>query len=398
MKILIISNLFPPYFLGGCEILCSQVCQELERRGHQVVVLTSTHGLEAGTTKKDLSNVHRILKLYLPFDQPVRRMMRRRRWQIGKHNYDVAKKVISRESPDVIFIWSQLRLMSGAARAAQDSGLPMVYTFNDEYPAYYRPSRFGLAPRTFARYVADNWVFPSITLHGLTFQNSTCISQLLKDNLVSQGVPIFNSEVIYQGIPLEQFPAKSDMGKVERPSRVLYVGQLHQHKGVHTLIEAVNLIASRCGADDISTSIVGDGPEEYKRQLKEMAAQGSATVEFFGKVPHAKLAPIYREHDLFVFPSIWQEPFGLTHLEAMASGTPVISTADGGQGEFLKDGENALIFEKEDSEQLAQQIQRLIGEQDLSRYLAANARATVETEFTLERYIRDLESFLQKAA
>jgi glycosyltransferase involved in cell wall biosynthesis len=110
------------------------------------------------------------------------------------------------------------------------------------------------------------------------------------------------------------------------------------------------------------------------------------------------LSGVYREHDIFVFPSTWQEPFGLTHLEAMACGTPVISTADGGHGEFLKDGENALIFEKENPGQLAAQISRLISDNDLAGHLAATARAMVEQEFTLQRYVTDIEAFLQEAA
>ena len=80
----------------------------------------------------------------------------------------------------------------------------------------------------------------------------------------------------------------------------------------------------------------------------------------------------------------------------MASGTPVVSTADGGHGEFLKHQENALVFDKENPEQLAGHILRLIYDGDLSRRLAANARAMVERQFTIERYGEALESFLQE--
>ena len=128
------------------------------------------------------------------------------------------------------------------------------------------------------------------------------------------------------------------------------------------------------------------------------ALQGHADIKFTGKVEQSQLPGIYREHDIFVFPSKWQEPFGLTHLEAMSSGTPVISTTDGGHGEFLKDGENALVFEKENPGGLAAQISRLIRDNDLARHLAATARAMVEQEFTLKRYVADIEAFLQKVA
>lgn len=399
MKILCISNLFPPYYLGGYEILCAQVCNELEQRGHEIIVLTSTHGLDGRKEGGEISNVHRILKVYIPFDQPPR-LMRMRRWRVGKYNYGLTSDLIAGEHPDVIFIWSQLRLTLGSARAAQDSGIPVACTFNDEHIAGFLPAPFRLTPRHFAGYVADHWIFPDITFRGMQFKHATCISHMLKNNLLSRGMPISDAKVIYQGIPLEQFPEKPEAGKVKTPAHVLYVGQLHPYKGVHTLIEAANMIAD-CGVKDlrsparnVSVSIIGDGPEGYKSKLKEKAAQGNAIFEFVGKVPHSELPRIYREHDIFVFPSTWQEPFGLTPLEAMASGTPVISTADGGHGEILRDGENALVFEKENSEQLAGQIIRLITDRDLGQHLAANARAMVENDFTLKRYVSDLEAFL----
>ncbi|MDP8227852.1 MAG: glycosyltransferase family 4 protein, partial [Candidatus Electryoneaceae bacterium] len=96
-----------------------------------------------------------------------------------------------------------------------------------------------------------------------------------------------------------------------------------------------------------------------------------------------------------VFSSIWQEPFGLTHLEAMASGTPVISTADGGHGEFLEDNVNSLIFEKENDQQLAEHMIRLIDDADLRKRLALTARKVVEEHFTLNGYIDRLEQFLR---
>lgn len=396
MRIQVISNLFPPHFLGGYEILCFQVCQELARRGHQVSVLTSTHGVEGGMVEREPLLVHRLLRLYLPFDRPAR-LMRGWRWRIGRYNYRKTAELVSRERPELIFIWSQCRLTLGAARAAQDSGIPVVYTFNDEHITGYLPARFELGPRALARYAADRWVFPDNTLYRLKLRHVTCISGLLKARLIASGVPVHGARIIYQGIPLQQFPAKAEMGRVGTPTRVLFVGQLNPYKGAHTLIDAAHLVSSRSGLPPLRVSIVGDGAEMYKRQLRSRAIQGSAVVEFRGKTEHADLPRIYREHDIFVFPSIWHEPFGLTHLEAMASGTPVISTAHGGQGEFLKDGENALIFEKENAEQLAGHILQLVQLKEVGPYLAANARAVVERSFALERYVTELEAFLQEA-
>lgn len=407
MRILVISNLYPPYVLGGYEILCDQVCRELCRRGHEVVVLTSRYGLDGDAPAGDAPElppslqVYRTLRLYLSFDRPPR-LLRRRRWLIGKYNYRQTRACVKRVHPEIIFIWSQLRLTVGPARAAQASGRPVVYTFNDENITGYLPARFRPTLRGVAAYILDHWVIPSITLKGLVFDHVTCISQCVKQNVIAQGLPIPHARVIYQGIPLEQFPPKADMGSIHHPARLLYVGQLHPYKGVHTLIEAAHRIAERSTGDAhvapvrFSVTIIGDGPDAYKRRLADLATQGPAVIEFKGKVPHTELPPLYREHDLFVFPSIWREAFGLTHLEAMASGVPVISTANGGQGEFLRHGENALVFQPENAHQLAEHIGRLLRDYALRRRLAERARALVERQFTLERYVSELEAFLQE--
>jgi glycosyltransferase involved in cell wall biosynthesis len=81
----------------------------------------------------------------------------------------------------------------------------------------------------------------------------------------------------------------------------------------------------------------------------------------------------------------------------MASGTPVISTADGGHGEFLEDGVNALVFRKEDARQLAALLLRLLRDAPLRRRLALTARDVVAARFTVDRYVTDLEAFLVEA-
>lgn len=395
MKILIISNLYPPFVLGGYEILCSQVCNDLSERGHDVVILTSAHGFDETDSSyvEPFPNVHRRLKLYIPFsDTP--RLFRRKRYFVGKSNYRVTKSFITKENPDLIFVWSQLRLTVGSARAALDSGIPTAFTFNDEHVGEFMPSQFCFEGKAALRYILDNWIMPSITLKSIDLQHTTCISQQLKSNLLKKHMPIENSKVIYQGIPITKFPMKENVGKVHSPARILYVGQLHSYKGVHNVINAVQLVAKEKGAEYLTLSVIGTGSEQYQLELIRLANRGDALVNFVGQVDHSHLPRLYREHDIFVFSSIWQEPFGLTHLEAMASGTPVISTADGGHGEFLLHNHNALVFEKENERELADKIVKLVEDADLRDRLIVTARKIVEEQFTLKAYVNRLEKFL----
>ncbi|PKL10634.1 MAG: hypothetical protein CVV52_17425 [Spirochaetae bacterium HGW-Spirochaetae-8] len=391
MKILIISNLYPPHVLGGYEILCGQVVQYLRQRGHQVYVLTSNHQSEQSE-----GEVTRTLKLYQSFDRKAT-FMRTARTRTAAYNSRETTRMIGQVRPDVIFIWSLLRLTPAPAREAEKSRIPVVYTFNDENIMSFAGHRFGLSPKKLIHWLLDTFATPSITLHGIAFRHSTCISQILKRNLLAKGLPIASSQVIYQGIPIERFPLRPEAGTRHIPVRILYAGQLHAYKGVHTLIAALDRLTTQTRIPPFTLTVVGKGPEDYTNSLKEAAAQTSFPVDFRGLVPHAEMPAVYQEHDVFVFPSIWEEPFGLTHLEAMASGLPVVSTANGGQGEFLVDDGNALTFLPEDVAGLARQLTRLLTDDDLYGRLAHAGRATAVEGFSFSRYVDELEALLAQA-
>lgn len=392
MRLLVISNLYPPDVQGGYEILCAQVVERLERRGHEVWVLTSTAASREAARAG--GRVLRRLGLTAPFPDRVPRSLSRF-LALHRRNAAITATVIHDVKPDHIFVWSQLRLTLGASEAAEASGIPVSYTFNDDHPAGFLARPLTTDVPGWPGAIADR-LLRRTRLNALQLARTTCISETLRLDLLARGVPVERTRVIHQGIPLERFAPL-----LERPRgatlRVLYVGQLHAYKGVHTLLEAAPLLFA-AGAPPFEISIAGEGGPEYTKRLRDLALAAGVTVRFLGRVPHGEIPSLYRTHDLFVFPSIWREPFGLTHLEAMASGTPVVSTTEGGPGEFLDDGVNALTFEASNPHSLAHALLRLARDQGLAGTLARNARAMVETRFSLDRYVSDLEAFLQERA
>jgi glycogen(starch) synthase len=392
VRILVVSNLYPPHVLGGYEILCGQVVGALRARGHDVHVLTSTHGGRGGEP-----GLERRLALETPFDEPARRS-RALRARVQHENAAVTRETLARVRPDRVFVWSQLRLTLGAAAEAERSLLPVAYTLNDEHLAGYLPARVDGTLRSSAAAVLDRWLAAGLTLRTLRMRHVTCISAALRAGLVEKGVPVAQARVIHQGIPIELFPARTDRAPIRSRARVLYAGQLHPYKGVHTLLEAAALLSRRPHLPALELTIAGDGPAEYKARLRALAVAAAPEVRFLGRVPQARLAELYRAHDAFVFPSTWKEPFGLTHLEAMASGTPVVSTDEGGPREFLEDGQNALVFRAGDAGHLALALERLLVDDALARRLSRGGRDCVERRFTLSRYVSDLEAFLEEAA
>ncbi len=378
MRILIVSNLYPPEIQGGYEILCAQVVGWLRARNHEVLVLTSS-GSESAEEMRNL-------RLSSPFPAPARRG-RVHQLRLHRFNYRATAEAIARFRPELIFMWSQLRLGSGPARAAEASGIPVVYTWNDDHILGLAPVQWGLTPRRLVGALSDRSWARAATWSGLKFRRAVTISHKLREILQRGGYP-GELQVVYQGIRLEDFGCKQEPGSMGAPGRLLYVGQLHHYKGVHTLLEAL----PHC--PDWTLTIVGAGNPDYVQKLKESAKPLGERVSFLGRLPHAQLAQVYQEHDAFVFPSIWDEPYGLTHLEAMASGLPLLATLHGGHGEHLRDGVNCLGFLKGSAEELAQALRRLQSDPALARRLALQGRELVVQELNFERYARELEEVL----
>ena len=131
-RILTVTNLYPPHYLGGYELLCRQVMQELAARGHEIMVLTSTHGSGEAVETLDGMEVRRTLQLDTPFGSPPS-VSRLRRMRAGHRNTQAFKDAAAAFRPELVFIWSQLRLTIACTRAAEALGMPTVCTMNDPH-------------------------------------------------------------------------------------------------------------------------------------------------------------------------------------------------------------------------------------------------------------------------
>jgi glycosyltransferase involved in cell wall biosynthesis len=105
---------------------------------------------------------------------------------------------------------------------------------------------------------------------------------------------------------------------------------------------------------------------------------------------------LYRDHDIFLFPTLWAEPFGLAALEAMACGCLVLATGSGGSGEFLKDGETALLFPPNDADAVAEMVVRLVTEPGLVAGLRSRGRS-VSSTLTFEAFAAGVDATLERA-
>jgi glycosyltransferase involved in cell wall biosynthesis len=167
-------------------------------------------------------------------------------------------------------------------------------------------------------------------------------------------------------------------------------------KGVHTVIEALPRVAREMPGLDIKLTILGDTTDTgYLDRLKVMiaAARLEGAVSFLPAVPESDLFQCFQEHDIYLFPSLY-EPFSLTLIHALAAGIPTVSSDAGGNVDIVRDGENGLLVPADDVRQLADAVGRLLRDAALRGRLGARARDTA-LGYTFEGMIEKLERYLQ---
>ncbi len=177
---------------------------------------------------------------------------------------------------------------------------------------------------------------------------------------------------------------------------MLYVGRLEPEKGVHTAVRALGLIVGREDGYRVTLDIVGKGDRGYEAELEELVQsnQLNGLVSFEGWVPYSELPDVMAQRDALIYPSEWQEPFGRTVLEGLASGLVVIGTTTGVAADILTENETGLIFPTGDAEELARQIKRLATDSALRKRLAKAGQHCVQKGYTLANMVDQIESAL----
>jgi glycosyltransferase involved in cell wall biosynthesis/ADP-heptose:LPS heptosyltransferase len=392
VKILVVSNIYPPYFVGGYELGCRNLVEAIMARGHEVRVLTSTYGVNRELVQPPIYRLLRINFDRLPsFPKVVRKE--------AANQYHFRQLCVE-FAPDIVFCWNMSNISLSIAAIAADLKIPVRYYLFDNWLATceldqwfqyclslapLRPLLKALLPRL--RFLVPGDPCP---LDGAIFASS-----YLKEVAHLMGKEITAAPVVRWGVPALAAPEVTSPS----PASVLYVGQVVPLKGVHTVVEAVGILKAEHGVSSVSLTVVGDigFDPEYVRHLEDLAERYgiSDRVCFTGKVAPEEVGSYLNSHGLFIFPSAWDEPFGISQVEAMAAGMIVLGTATGGSAEIIEDGVNGLRFEREDCRDCARQILRLLEEPELCRRLIVGGRASAAGDFNFNRVVDELGHLLE---
>ncbi len=161
---------------------------------------------------------------------------------------------------------------------------------------------------------------------------------------------------------------------------VLFTGRLTKHKGVIHLVRAAKRI------NNAVVVIVGDGPEKNALQ-DEVRKLGLPNVVFTGYINTSNpiFHAFYERADVYVSPSVWDEPLGLTILEAMAAHTPVIATRKGGVLTIINEGVNGFLVRARNSREIADLVNLLLADDKLRAKIGEQAHKTVVEKFSWEK-------------
>lgn len=210
--------------------------------------------------------------------------------------------------------------------------------------------------------------------------------------MIGWGVDPGRVEVLPHALAAPQLGGREELRRryeFAGPTLVL-AGRLVPQKSLDVALRAVSL------AEGVSLVVAGEGPERDRAQALAVQLGLGDRLRFLGAQPRHAVFELFRAADGALLSSSW-ESFGLVVAEALAVGTPVISTAVGGVVEVLEEGRNGLLVPVGDHEALAAAIRRFFADAELQARLRAAAAPSVE-RLAPERIYARLERILEDAA
>lgn len=391
MKILVLSNLYPPDVIGGYELGCRQAVDALLARGHDVQVLTSA----PRSPQPSESHVHRRLQLtdvwnhYL-FEKRLplnSHLLQAQSHRVNAFNIHATLDTLHNFQPDVVYLWMTVGLGGlGLLACLQHLAIPWVWHLMDDVPKILCDAASTTVPafvNTFNHLVEGSYILCSRQLgdevEHAGFQLKGHIEII--PNWVTTHLPSPRQHYLQQ----DRLRILSAAGLVDRRGG----------KGLDLLAEAAALLRDRgrtCFEIDLFGHVADQSIPELLKRLEI-----EHLVHLKGNLPQRDLTQLMPGYDLFAFPTRPREPFGFAPLEAAATGCiPVISQTCG-LAEWLVHGVHT-IKAPQTAHHFAAVFEAALNRQIDLHALGRRAASATRADFSLDNQILRIENVLQYAS
>lgn len=342
MRVAIVNSFFPPW-RGGAETYADNLARKLADRGHQVTVLCADKPVGPGEYERDGVTIKRLRMLGRLYGTPLIPSLF---FELCRIDADIFHANFP--SPYIAF---------NVAVVCALRSEKAVLTWHNDLPPVSWGAR--LLIQTHDRLILPSYlrVYGRIIATSQTYVENSRILRKLRKQLT----------VVPNGVDCERFHPNINATELRQSLRIegkfvlLFVGALtkwHKYKGLDILLRSLRMALDQ--DPDLSLVIVGGGDlkSEYQRMTEELRLQEN--VIFAGDVSDDKLPQHYALADTLVLPSKdMSEGFGLTLLEANASGKPVIASRVGGIPSVVQNAYNGLLVPPNEPAELANAILRL---------------------------------------
>jgi glycosyltransferase involved in cell wall biosynthesis len=366
--ILVINNLYPPQELGGYGRYISDFANLLRDRGHTVKVLTTNESYLRKISHQE-EHVERELSLFGTYEELPPQILKDNSQiqEILEHNNQIINECIERHKPDVCLVGNIDFLSASIFQPFLEKQIPIIH-----HVAFNK-----------AGYLVEDT--PKSPLYHL----SAC-SHFTKQKILESEHPLENISVIYPGAFVENFqnPFLPKLDKL----KIAFAGLVMQYKGPQTLLEALKILHD--AGVDFQCSIAGAAPvDSFLTQLKNFTKSAGMEnkVDFLGYLEREQLLDLYATHNVFVFPSVWEEPFGISQVEGMASGLLLISSGTGGASEVIEHEESGLKFPPGNARALADLLLSLLSNREKWKRLIVSGKQRAMNLLNIETSIDLLE-------
>ncbi len=396
MRILVISNFYPPLHKSGYELGCQDIVESLREREHRVEVLTSTYGSDTGLIEDD---IRRMLMMSSGNNSDWTTVFLKERM-----NQTVFKRAYREFDPQVVFIFNLSNISVSLALLAQEIGLSTCYYFaNDWFITMEKDPWYRLWPKEekgfkILRFLTHRFkLLPP--LQPLNTDHSIFSNCYLKNIALQLDKASHQAAVVPWGIDTSRFSFRER--KDGRPTRLLCVGQIKPHKCLENAIETLALLNREYGSHPFTLTIAANtySSPDYATYLHSLAhslgVQNDLTFTY--AKPRKNMPDLYHTHDIFLSSSTYEISLNTSLLEALSCGIPIVSTLTAGNSDLLKNEVNALIFDKENPRACTDQIQRLAEDPNLWESIRRNGRIAVSEKFRVDQTVSSIERVLEES-